>query len=99
MTQLKQGMDWLFKDLHGRNGKYIIVQAPNVPQVIFVIFIILAVIVYPGFLQTLFAFIGYAALAYWGYLEITSGLSRFRKLLGYLAVLAVIGALLLGLGF
>jgi uncharacterized membrane protein len=95
---MKYYLDWLFKDLHGRNGKYVISEAPNPPLIIFMVSIILAVVVYPGFWQTSFAVIAYMALVYWGYLEIRSGRSRFRKFLGCAGILAVAGALLLRLG-
>ncbi|HEX8227194.1 MAG TPA: hypothetical protein VF572_04990 [Candidatus Saccharimonadales bacterium] len=99
MARAKYYMDWIFKDLNGRKGKYVIAEAPNLPLIIFTVFIILAVVVYPGFFQTLCAFIAYAALLWWGIAEARSGRSRFRKLLGYAGILAVAGALLLRLGF
>ena len=99
MIQLKQQLDWLFKDLQGRRGKYVIAEAPNIPLAIFMICIVLAVVVFPGFWQSLFAVLAYIALAYWGYHELRTGRSRFRKLLGYLGVVAVVGAFLLRLGF
>lgn len=99
MAQLKFYLDWMFKDMNGRNGKYVIAEAPNLPLVLFMVFIILAVISYPGFFQSLFSFAAYIALLYWGVREARGGRSRFRKLLGYLGVLAVIGAVVLRLGF
>ncbi len=99
MNRLSIYLDWLFKDLHGRRGKYIIAEAPNKPLALFMVAIVLAVVVYPGFWQRSFAIIAYIALAYWSYLEIRTGRSRFRKLLGIGGALAVLGALLLHLGF
>ncbi len=99
MARLKQYLDWLFKDLQGRRGKYVIAEAPNLPLITFMVLIVLAVVVYPGFWQSLFAISAYIALAYWGYHESRIGRSRFRKLLGYLGVIAVVGAFLLRLGF
>lgn len=99
MAHPKYYLDWIFKDLHGRNGKYVLAEAPNLPLIVFMVSIVLAVIVYPGFFQTLFAFISYIALFYWGYHEARSGRSRFRRLLGYFGILAVIGALVMRLGF
>ena len=91
-------LDWLFKDFNGRKGKYVIAESPNVPLIVFMVAIILAVVVYPGFWQKLFATIAYAALIWWSVLEIRGGRSRFRKLLGLCGIIAVIGALLLRLG-
>ncbi len=98
MTYIKQRLDWLFKDLHGRNGKYIIAEAPNIPLGVFMIAIILAVVVFPGFWQRAFAIVAYLALGWWSFLEIRSGRSRFRQLLGWFGGLAVIGAIVLHLG-
>ena len=98
-SKLKRRLDWLFKDLNGRAGKYIIAEVPNLPQIVFMVSIILAVIVYPGLWQKTLVFTAYAALSYWSYLEITSGHSRFRKLLGVLGLISVFMALTLPLGF
>lgn len=96
---MKYFLDWLFKDFSGRNGKYVIAEAPNLLLIIFMIAIVLAVVIYPGFWQKLFALVAYAALAWWSIQEIRSGRSRFRKVLGYAGIIAVVGALLLHLGF
>ena len=95
MTNIRNLLDWLFKDLNGRNGKYIIAEAPNVPLIAFIVCIVLAVVVYPGFFQTLCAVIAFIALTYWSYGEARSGRSRFRKIIGYFGGLAVIGAVLM----
>jgi energy-coupling factor transporter transmembrane protein EcfT len=92
-------MDWMFKDLNGRKGKYVIMEDPNRWLITFMVAIVLAVISYPGFFQTSFALIAYVAMFWWGIQEFRSGRSRFRKLLGMMGVLAVIGAVLLRLGF
>jgi len=99
MTKIKHYLDWLFKDLNGRNGKYVIAEAPNIPLILFMVFIVLAVVVYPGFFQTLCSIIAYTALGYWSYKEVRTGRSRFRNLLGYLGIMTVLGALLMRLGF
>lgn len=98
MKRFRYYFDWLFKDLHGRNGKYIIAEAPNAPLVIFMVFIILSVILYPGFFQKTSAIIAYVSLVIWGILEVRSGRSRFRRLLGILGILSAAGAVALGLG-
>ena len=91
--------DWLFKDLKVRKGGYVIAEPPNLPLIVFTISIALAVVSYPGFWQTGWAFIAYGALLWWGVAEARSGRSRFRKILGYGGILAVATALLLRLGF
>ncbi len=99
MARIKYYLDWLYKDQNGRNGKYVIAEAPNLPLIIFMVSIVLAVVVYPGIFQKFLVVVAYIALTWWGILEIRSGRSRFRRLLGILGIVAVVGALLLGLGF
>jgi hypothetical protein len=98
MSSLRRHLDWWFKDLTVRKGGYVIGENFNRPLIIFTISIILAVIVWPGFWQFTFALIAYLAMTWWGVLEIWKGRSRFRKLLGILALLAVAGAVILRLG-
>lgn len=97
MIQLKYYLDWIFKDLNGRKGGYVIAEAPNLPLIIFMISIILTVVVYPGFFQNTCALIAFVTLGYWGSKEASSGRSRFRKLLGYLAILATLTAVVMWL--
>lgn len=99
MANLRYYGDWLFKDLHGRRGGYVIAEVPNLPLLVFIFSIMLGVILYPGALQTIFIVLAYASFTYWSYLEITSGRSRFRKLLGILGIVSVVTAVILGLGF
>ncbi len=99
MAKLRYYIDWLFRDQTERKGKYVFAEHPNLPLIVFMVCIVLSVVVYPGFFQSLFAATAYLALVYWSILEVHSGRSRFRRLLGYLGVLAVIGALWLRLGF
>lgn len=98
MARIHYYLNWLFKDLTSRRGKYVIAEVPNLPLMIFMIAIVLSVVIYPGITQKIFATIAYIALSYWGYKEWRSGRSRFRKLLGILGVIGVIGALFLHLG-
>ncbi len=98
MGTLKQHLDWWFKDLHVRKGSYVIGTAPNRWLIIFTISIILALMSYKGFFQFVCTLVAYLSLIVWGILEARSGQSRFRKLLGYMALAAVLGALFLRLG-
>ncbi len=99
MARIRYYLDWLFKDLTSRRGKYVIAEVPNLPLIIFMIAIVLSVAIYPGVTQKVFSGIAYLSLIYWGILEFRSGRSRFRKLLGILGILATIGAVLLTVHF
>lgn len=90
-------LDWLFRDLGTRRGRWVIAEVPNLPLLVFMVAIILNVVLYPGFIQKLFGFVGYAALLYWGFFEWKSGRSRFRRLLGLFGIIGAIGAFVLSL--
>jgi hypothetical protein len=98
MQSLKHYADWWFKDLTVRRGGYVIAEPINAPLLIFTVSIILTLITYRGFWHVTFALIAYGSLVYWGILEIKTGKSRFRKLLGIMGLVAVAGALLMRLG-
>lgn len=98
MKSFRKHLDWWFKDLTVRKGDYVIGTAPNRWLIIFTISIVIALVNYRGFWQFAFTLIAYASLLVWGILEIRSGQSRFRKLLGYMSLVAVAGALILRLG-
>jgi hypothetical protein len=95
MHKLHYYMNWLFRDLTTRRGKYVIAEVPNKPLLAFMGAVILYVAVYPGFWQKLFGFIAFGSLLYWGWLEFRGGRSRFRKLLGILGGIGAVGAALL----
>lgn len=99
MAHIRYWLHWLFRDLTTRRGKHVIVEVPNTPLIIFMVSLVIGVAIYPGFWQSFFIFIAYIALVVWGVMEYRGGRSRFRKLLGICGVLAVIGAVVLGLGF
>lgn len=98
MAKIRYWLDWLFKDLYSRKGKYVIAEVPNWPLIVFMVAIVLAVIANPGGYQHFMTVVAYLAISYWGYKEWRGGRSRFRQLLGILGLLAVVGALIMGLG-
>lgn len=95
MARIKHFLDWLFRDLTERRGKYVIAEVPNLPLMVFMISLVLSLLIYPGPVQDFFNIIAYASLVYWGYKEYRGGRSRFRKLLGILGIISVVGILLL----
>lgn len=95
LSRLRFYCDWLFRDLTTRRGKYVIAEVPNFPLILFMIAIVLAVFFNPGVPQNTVFVVALAALVYWGFQEARSGRSRFRKLLGILAIVSVVGAVIL----
>lgn len=76
-------IDRLFRDRH---GKVIIWQTPNVPLWGWVAFSILALIFKRGRPHTGFHILSESAVFTWAYLEIKSGQSLFRRILGALVL-------------
>lgn len=98
MQRIKRHADWWFKDLTVRKGQYVIAETPTLPLVVFAVSIFISIITYKGFVHVTATLIAYAAVTYWGVIEVRTGKSRFRKLLGIMAIIAVAGALLMRMG-
>lgn len=92
ISKLRYSLNWLFRDLTERRGKYVIAEVPNLPLLIFMISVVLSLAIYPGVVQKTCAVIAYVALLYWGIQESRGGRSRFRKLMGIMGILGAIGA-------
>ncbi len=80
-------IDKFFKDRH---GKFVFAQMPNRSLIFALIFWIIAELVkntgYYNMLKSGF----FVMLAYWAYLEITDGVTYFRKTLGFVVAIYVI---------
>jgi len=74
-------------------GKLTIAQLPNLPIILALVFVALALI--PNLnsdLQVLFSFLATSFLFVWSYLEITQGVNYFRRALGVgVLVILIIG--------
>lgn len=66
----------------GKDGKIAIWQFPNIPLWGWIVFTILAMFISKGKAHTGLHFLADASLVTWAYLEIRSGLSMFRRVLG-----------------
>ena len=76
-----------FKD---KDGKIAVIQWPNVLLWTWVISSVALRILKPGRPYTGFMFLAEASIFAWAYLEITSGLSPFRRVLGALILIATV---------
>ncbi len=79
MTKIKSFWNKFWYD---KNGKLAVVQFPNVPLSIWLACTIIAKVISEGRIYNGLSFLGTAALIVWAYLEIISGSSYFRRLLG-----------------
>lgn len=76
-----------FKDI---NDKVVVWQMPNFPLVAWLVLMIGAHLVNAGHLKNGLQFLSSAFLLSWAYLEIVSGDSNFRRLLGLVVMIDII---------
>lgn len=76
-----------FKD---KDGKVVITQWPNIPIIGWLAFKVLSMLIDSANLKNWFENLSLAFLFTFAYLEITSGASYFRRLLGLVVMVAVI---------
>ena len=81
--------DWLLKDKH---GKVAVMQAPNIPLWGFIICRLLGLFIKQHTLHHGLQQLGTAFIFLWAYLEITSGYSNFRKILGAIVMLLIVSS-------
>lgn len=86
-NKIKLQLRNFFKDA---DGNVAIWQAPNIPLYGWFMFKVLAVVVAAGRLHSGFNLLSTALLFTWAYLEITSGVNYFRRLLGLIVITAII---------
>lgn len=79
-------------DLFWRNkdGRITVWQFPNPPLIAWLVFMVLSRVMHDGRLHAGYEFLSMAALFTWAYLEITSGESYFRKMLGGVVLLVLV---------
>lgn len=87
MINLKHTCSRFFRD---RNGKIVLGQFPNVPLLGWLVFVVAAAILPSGILSRGFAGLAGAFLFVWAYLEITQGVTMFRRVLGAIVLIVSI---------
>lgn len=73
-----------------KNGHIVIWQKPNFLLMIWLFTVVLQKVMFTGSFQNGISFLGTAVLIIWSYLEITSGKSYFRRMLGVAVLLYII---------
>lgn len=86
-TNFKRLANKLVRD---KNNEIVWWQFPNPPLIGWFIFLVLAQVVAPGSIRTGFIQLSTGFLFVWSYLEITQGVTYFRRLLGGAILLAVL---------
>lgn len=71
------------------NGQVVLWQPPNLPLYGWIIFKVLALLLASGHLKSGFEQLSMVSLFVWGYLELTSGVSYFRRVLGLIVLVSI----------
>ena len=87
MSKRQTLIDMLWKDNHGRQA---VVAWPNFPLVSWFVFMLASKLVNTGKLHLVFEYLAYGFLFTWGWLEIRSGKSYFRRALGMIVLIFII---------
>ena len=81
---------------NAETGEVVVAQAPNLPLWVFIVATALRIIWHPdGVSGTVISIVGTVALVVWAALEIASGESPFRRVLGGAVLLVVLAGLLM----
>lgn len=91
---VRSGLGWFFRNPD--TGKIVIAQAPNPPLWTYIAATAVRLLLHPsGTAGTVVSVVSTAALVVWSLLEIASGSSPFRRVVGSVVLLAVLAGLLL----
>jgi hypothetical protein len=85
----------LEKFITDKNGKIILGQPPNLPIIGWFVCMVVSFILPVGFLKNGFMNLSGAFLFLWSYLEITEGVSYFRRFLGVIVLSVLVGTFFL----
>jgi hypothetical protein len=85
-TSRKHLIDKLFKD---KNGKIVVGQFPNIPLAAWIFFSVIDTAIKHGKIHTSLHELAQASLFVWAYLELKTGGSLFRRILGGLVLISV----------
>ena len=80
-------INWLIR---GKDGRIYIFQLPNLPIIGWFVCMITSNFLPAGSIKVGFSHLSLVFLAIWCYLEITTGVSRFRQILGIIIAALVI---------
>lgn len=81
-------MKWYQKFWRNSNGEIVIFQPPNLPIIVWAVFNVIGRIVTDGFIHHAATAISFAGLIIWAMLELLSGDTYFRRLLGLMILIA-----------
>ncbi len=87
-----------YKDLQSKaarffkddQGNIVIWQRPNIPLTSWFIFKVISMVIREGNFKTGFAYLSTAYLFTWAYLEIVSGKSPFRRVMGVIVLVVIV---------
>jgi len=86
-SNIKRFVDKFFRN---KDGRVVLTQSPNLPILGWFIFIIISYFIPAGTLRGGFIRLSGTFLFLWAYLEITDGVTFFRRFLGVIIMIAVV---------
>jgi hypothetical protein len=87
---IKKLKDITNRFVRGKDGHTHIIQLPNIPIIGWFLSMLIATFIASGSIKVGFSNLSLAFLAVWSYLEITQGLSYFRRMLGIIAAILTV---------
>jgi hypothetical protein len=87
LQKLRHAINWFIRD---KNGRVQVFQFPNLPIIAWLGCMVVNLLT-KGVLQSSFSQLSLIFLSIWSYLEITSGASYFRRTLGLVIAVLIIG--------
>lgn len=75
---------------HDEHGNLVVVQAPNLPILVWLGVVVLRTVVHGGAPERLADAVGFGALFTWAYLEVAQGSARIRRILGAVVLVAMV---------
>ncbi|BBD64325.1 hypothetical protein NIES4072_20120 [Nostoc commune NIES-4072] len=81
-------VDKTFRD---NEGNIVVAQAPNLPLIIWIVTSLLTLVFPSGKINTLLDLVAYGSLFTWAWLELFQGVNYFRRALGFVVLVGLIG--------
>lgn len=93
MTKRKQNGNLIHKIFYDSNGKVVIFQTPNIPIIIAAVAWVFAYFIHQQPFHMALSILFYIGLTVWAVMEIGRGVNFFRRGLGLIVLLYIIGSL------
>jgi hypothetical protein len=87
---------WLKVTFTDKKGRVVIAQSPNIPLLGWFVLELVSLLLHKGHAKSGLQDIATASLFTWAYLEISKGVNYFRRLLGFVVIVLIVGSYFVG---